>query len=103
MSKCPIKALAIVVGIVLGAGIVFTFTPAEAAKLSAADKAAFKRANVACKAEAKGKKVAFLQRRKYVKGCLVEALKDRPNVNVDLMMRAMDTKKLPATQVDSHM
>ena len=39
--------------------------PAEAASPSKADKAALKRAIVACKAEAKGKKIKWLSRRKY--------------------------------------
>ena len=38
--------------------------PAEAASPSKADKAALKRAIVACKAEAKGKKIKWLSRRK---------------------------------------
>jgi hypothetical protein len=40
---------------------------AEAANPSKADKAGLKRAIVACKAEAKGKKIKWLSRRKYVK------------------------------------
>ncbi len=41
-------------------------TPAETASPSKPDKAALKRAIVACKAEAKGKKIKWLSRRKYV-------------------------------------
>jgi hypothetical protein len=52
--------------------------PAEAASPSKADKAALKRAIVACKAEAKGKKIKWLSRRKYVNGCVTEAMKDHP-------------------------
>ena len=48
--------------------------PAEATNPSKADKAALKRAIVACKAEAKG--------RKYVNNCVTEAMKDHPNIEV---------------------
>nr|QIG99010.1 hypothetical protein G6P99_00945 [Bradyrhizobium sp. 6(2017)] len=57
-------------------------TPVEAARLSKADKVALKQAIVACKAEAKGRKVKWLARRKYVNNCVSEALKEHPNVDV---------------------
>lgn len=81
------------------------FMPAaQAAKLSKAELAAWKQANVACKAEAKGKKVGgFLVRRKYVKDCIAKDLQGKPNVNVEKIMKAMDSGELPATRVDSHM
>jgi hypothetical protein len=79
-------------------------SPAEAAKLSKAELAAYKQANVACKAEAKGKKVGgYFARRKYVKNCIVEALKTHPNIDVDKIIKAMDTGQLPTTAVESHM
>ncbi|MCA6121346.1 hypothetical protein J6500_05435 [Bradyrhizobium sp. WSM 1704] len=56
--------------------------PVEAARLSKADKVALKQAIVACKAQAKGKKVKWLSRRKYVNNCVAEALKEHPNVDV---------------------
>ena len=56
--------------------------PAEATNPSKADKAALKRAIVACKAEAKGKKIKWLSRRKYVNNCVTEAMKDPPNIEV---------------------
>lgn len=57
-------------------------TPAQAASPSKADKLALKQAIVACKAEAKGKKIKWLSRRKYVNNCVTEAMKDHPNVDV---------------------
>ena len=54
--------------------------PAEATNPSKADKAPLKRAIVACKAEAKGKKIRWLSRRKY--NCVTEAMKDHPNIEV---------------------
>uniref|UniRef100_A0A973VZA7 Uncharacterized protein n=2 Tax=Bradyrhizobium septentrionale TaxID=1404411 RepID=A0A973VZA7_9BRAD len=56
--------------------------PVEAARLSKADKIALKQAIVACKAEATGRKVKWLARRKYVNNCVSEALKEHPNVDV---------------------
>jgi hypothetical protein len=61
--------------------------PAEAASPSKADKAALKRAIVACKAEAKGKKTRWLSRRKYVNHCVTEAMKDRPNIDIMTMLK----------------
>jgi hypothetical protein len=56
--------------------------PADGANPSKADKAALKRAIVACKAEAKGKKIRWLSRRKYVNNCVTKAMKDHPNIEV---------------------
>jgi hypothetical protein len=61
--------------------------PAEAANPSKADKAALKRAIVACKAEAKGKKIKWLSRRKYVNNCVTEAMKDHPNIDVTTLLK----------------
>jgi hypothetical protein len=64
--------------------------------LSKAEQVALRQAIVACKAEAKGKKVPWLSRRKYVNTCVQEALKDHPNVDI---IRALkdhpDMKGLP--------
>jgi hypothetical protein len=61
--------------------------PAEAASPSKADKAALKRAIVACKAEAKGKRIKWLSRRKYVNNCVTEAMKSHPNIDVTTMLK----------------
>ena len=62
--------------------------PAEAANPSKADKATLKRAIVACKAEAKGKKIRWwLSRRKYVNNCVTEAMKDHPNMDVTTLLK----------------
>jgi hypothetical protein len=61
--------------------------PAEAASPSKADTAALKRAIVACKAEAKGKKIRWLSRRKYVNNCVTEAMKDHPTIDVMTMLK----------------
>ena len=61
--------------------------PTEAASPSKADKATLKRAIVACKAEAKGKKIRWLSRRKYVNNCVTEAMKDHPNMDVMTLLK----------------
>ncbi|OPY98238.1 hypothetical protein A5906_35095 [Bradyrhizobium sacchari] len=62
-------------------------TAAEAARLTKAQKVALKQAIVACKAEAKGKKIKWLSRRNYVNQCVVTALKEHPNIDVAGMLR----------------
>lgn len=74
----------------------------SAATLTPAERTALKQAIASCKSEAKGKKVPWLQRRKYVKGCVVEALKDKPNIDVmTLLKNHPDMKDLPAESADA--
>jgi hypothetical protein len=76
--------------------------PGKAAPVSKADKAALKTAIVACKARAKGEKVKWLARRKYVNNCVTEALKDRPNIDVmDALKKHPDMKDLPMENYDA--
>jgi hypothetical protein len=63
---------------------------------------AMKQAIVACKAEAKGKKVPWLSRRKYVNTCVQEALKDYPKVDIAKALKDHpDMKGLPVEQSPS--
>ena len=74
-------------------------TSAEAASVSKADKIALKEAIVACKAEARGKKVKWLARRKYVNHCVADALKDHPNIDVtQLLKKHPNLTDLPVEQ-----
>jgi hypothetical protein len=61
-------------------------TAVEAAALTKAEKVALKQAIVACKAEAKGKKIKWLSRRKYVNECVTTALKEHPSIDVARML-----------------
>jgi predicted helicase len=80
-------------------GAVSTPTPAETVTVSKADEAALKRAIVACKAEAKGKKIKWLSRRKYVNNCVTEAMKDHPNIDVTTLLKDHpDLTDLPVEQ-----
>ncbi|MET4220816.1 hypothetical protein ACVWWG_006301 [Bradyrhizobium sp. LB7.2] len=73
--------------------------PAEAASPSKADKIALKRAIVVCKAEAKGKKIKWLSRRKYVNNCVAEAMKDHPSMDVSTLLKQHpDLTDLPVEQ-----
>jgi len=80
-----IKATSFIAVLFVGAGAIPW--AAEAASPSNAGKAALKRAIVACKAEAKGKKIRWLSRRKYVNKCVTEAMKDHPNMDVTTMLK----------------
>ncbi|WP_245313870.1 hypothetical protein [Bradyrhizobium elkanii] len=73
-------------------------TAVEAA-LTKAEKVALKQAVVACKAEAKGKKIKWLSRRKYVNQCVVTALKEHPSINIARMLKETpELTKIPVEQ-----
>jgi hypothetical protein len=75
---------------------------AESARMTKAEKVALKQAVVACKAEAKGKKIKWLARRKYVNQCVVAALKDHPSMDIQRMFREHpEMRDLPAEQWDA--
>jgi hypothetical protein len=95
MPQVTSKSLATAIAALL-VSVVLMPSPAHA-KLTKAEKAAWKQANVSCKAEGKGKKLGWMKRRKFVKGCIVESLKGYPNINVEKIMKEMDTRKLPVS------
>ena len=77
------------------AGVAMTPAFAQAMKLSKADQRLLKAAIHSCKSEAKAKKVKLLERRQFIVDC-VQALKDRPQVNVqEALKNHPDLKKLP--------
>lgn len=91
------KMCMIAVAFVMGA----TLT-AEAARMTKAEKVVLKQAVVACKAEAKGKKIKWLARRKYVNQCVVAALKDHPSIDIQRMLKEHpEMRNLPAEQWDA--
>ncbi|WP_246554386.1 hypothetical protein [Bradyrhizobium ottawaense] len=84
--------------------IAFAGTAAEAAAppLTKAQKVAVKQAIAACKAEAKGKKIAWLSRRKYVNHCVAEALKKHPSIDViQILKQHPEMRDLPMDNWDS--
>ncbi|MBR0714686.1 hypothetical protein JQ632_12080 [Bradyrhizobium liaoningense] len=75
---------------------------AAAPPLNKAQKVALKQAIVACKAEAKGKKIAWLSRRKYVNHCVAEALKEHPSIDViQVLKEHPEMRDLPMDNWDS--
>jgi hypothetical protein len=71
-------ATTLIVGIiatVLVSGAAFVPTPAEAAKMSNAERVALEKATAACKAEAKGMKFSWhwRKRQKYVQNCIIRS------------------------------
>jgi hypothetical protein len=104
MSRFTTPLFTCLIAVALGGGgAALMRTPAEAAPVSQADKAVIKQAIVACKAEAKGKKVKWLSRRKYVNQCVAEALKGRPDIDVNQLLKDHpDMKDLPKEQFDAN-
>lgn len=75
---------------------------AAAPPLTKAQKVAVKQAVVACKAEAKGKKITWLSRRKYVNHCVAEALKEHPSIDViQVLKEHPEMRDLPMDNWDS--
>jgi hypothetical protein len=102
MSRFAIALFTCIVAMALAGGAAWMPTPAAAARLTKAEKVAVKEAIVACKAEAKGKKVKWLARGKYVNHCVAEALKDRPNIDVIRLLQAHpEIRDLPMDEWDS--
>ena len=92
-ALCACIMATVVVG-----GTALTPTPAEAAKTPTAEAVALKEATVACKAEAKGKKIRWPASRKYVKNCITTALKEHPTMNISEVRRGVNVKTLRVHQ-----
>ena len=92
-------ATTLIVGIiatVLVSGVAFVPTPAEAAKLSDAERVA-----LACKEEAKGMKFKWhwRKRQKYVKNCIIRSASQQ-GIDIWEIRRAVKMKDLPSEDVD---
>ena len=103
MARLKAKLCVGMIGIALFAATAFAPTPAEVAKMTKAEKTAWNQANYACKGQAKGKKLGWFAKRKFVKGCLQEALKGYPNIDIESLMKDARGRTLPSTRVESHM
>ena len=70
---------------VLVSGIAFVPTPAEAAKMSNAERVALENATAACKVEAKGMKFSWhwRKRQKYVQNCIIRTV-NREGFGIDI-------------------
>jgi hypothetical protein len=99
MSRFAATLFTCIIAMVLASGT--ALMPAEAARMSEADKVALKQATIACKAEARGKKVKWLARRKYVNNCVAQGL-NRPSIDViQLLKNHPGMKDLPKEQYDA--
>ena len=72
MYHCTITLIAGIIATVFVGGIAMSI-PAEAAKLSEAERVALEKATAACREEAKAMKLSWhwLKHRKYVKNCII--------------------------------
>ena len=80
-------------------GFAFVPTPAEAAKLSDAERVALEKATVACKEEAKGMKFKWhwRKRQKYVKNCIIRSASQQ---GIDVSVITVNMKGLPSQDID---
>lgn len=96
MFRPATSVIPLLIAMTIGSAAAFAATPTPA------EKAALKQAILSCKSEAKGKKVPWLQRRKYVSNCVVEALKDKPQIDVmALLKNHPEMRDLPADKADA--
>ncbi|WP_424620822.1 hypothetical protein [Bradyrhizobium sp.] len=82
---------------VLVSGIAFMPPPAEAARLSKAERVTLEKATAACKVEAKGMKFRWhwLKRQKYVRNCIIRtAVQADPSINISEIRRAVNMMDL---------
>ncbi len=82
---------------VLVSGIAFVPAPAEAAKMSNAERVALEKAAAACKVEAQGMKFSWhwRKRQKYVQNCIIRtAVQADPSINVWEIRRAVNMMDL---------
>ena len=97
MYHCPTALIAGIIATVLVSGIAMSI-PAEAAKLSKAERVALEKATAVCKEEAKGMKFTWhlLKHRKYVKKCIIRtAARTNPGIDIWQIRRAVDMKNSP--------
>jgi hypothetical protein len=75
MYRFATALIAGIIATVLVSGIAFMVTPAEAAKMSNAERVALEKATAACKVEAKGMKFTWhwRKRQKYVQNCIIRS------------------------------
>jgi len=91
----------IAVAAVAISGIAFAPTPAEAAKLSNAERVALEKATAACKSEAKGMKFSWhwRKRQKYVQNCIIRSA-SKQGMDIWEVRRAVNMKDLSSQEVD---
>jgi hypothetical protein len=101
MSHFTTGVMTCMLAVALATSAALMPSPSVAATMTKAEKVALKQAVVACNAEAKGKKIKWLSRRKYVNECVVVALKDHPTIDIQRMLKEHpEMRDRPAEQWD---
>jgi hypothetical protein len=96
MCHCATTLIGGIVATILVGGIAMSI-PAEAAKLSKAERVALEKATAACREEAKAMKLSWhwLKHRKYVKNCIIRtAVRVDPGIDIGQIRKAVDMKSL---------
>ena len=90
-----------IIATVLVSGIAFMATPAEAAKMSNAERVALEKATAACKAEAKGMKFSWhwRKRQKYVQNCIIRSA-SRQGIDIWEVRSRANMGGLPIQELD---
>jgi hypothetical protein len=94
-------SFASIIATVLVSGIAFMATPAEAAKMSNAERVALEKATAACKAEAKGMKFSWhwRKRQKYVQNCIIRSA-SRQGIDIWEVRSRANMGGLPIQELD---
>ena len=90
-----------IIATVLVSGIAFMPTPAEAAKMSNAERVALEKATAACKEEAKGMKFSWhwRKRQKYVQNCIIRSA-SRQGIDIWEVRSRANLGSLPIQELD---
>jgi len=101
MSRFATTLIASIAAAVLGSSAAFTPTPAQAAKLSNAERIALEKATAACKAEAKGMKFSWhwRKRQKYVQNCIIRSA-SRQGIDIWEVRSRANMGGLPIQELD---
>ena len=93
--------IASIIATVLASGIAFVPTPAEAAKMSNAERVALEKATAACKEEAKGMKFKWhwRKRQKYVQNCIIRSASQQ-GIDIWEVRSRVNMKDLPRQDID---
>ena len=100
MYHFPTALIAGIIAAVLS-GIAFVPAPAEAAKLSDAERVALEKATAACKVEAKGMKFTWhwRKRQKYVQNCIIRSASQQ-GIDIWEIRRAVKQGDLLSQDID---
>ena len=101
MYRFATTLIAGIVAAVLGSSVSFMPTPAQAAKLSKAERVALEKATAACKTEAKGMKFSWhwRKRQKYVQNCIIRSASQQ-GIDIWEIRRSAKAGLLPTQDID---